>query len=154
MPTNSPIGTRRAKCFWRARAPDQIVFMDPLIQQIYTLRKNDAALSEDDIAECLGITPASVRAALGAPSAEDIPALLAASKQIAFDGSVPARTRQGCIEWLVDELKGRNDAKVKASQLNAMATIQVLAALESAQHAIPESVRRRQIIVSAPTNDI
>ncbi len=128
--------------------------MDPALQQIYSLRKNDPTLSEGDIAEALGLSETQVRAALGAPTAEDIPALLAASKQIAFDGATPARVRQSSIEWLVDELKGRNDAKVKATQLNAMATIQVLAALESAQHAIPDSVRRRQIIVSAPTNEI
>lgn len=128
--------------------------MDPALQQIYALKKNDPELSSDDIAEALGLSGAQVRVALGAPTAEDIPALLAAAKQIAFDGAVPARVRQSSIEWLVDELKGRNDAKVKASQLNAMATIQVLAALESAQHAIPDSVRRRQIIVSAPTSEI
>jgi hypothetical protein len=92
--------------------------------------------------------------ALSAPSLEDIPALMTVSKQIAFDPGAPARTRQGAIEWLVDELKGRNDSKHRNLDANSELTSRMLATLECAQNAVPDSLKlRREMRTISPIID-
>lgn len=128
--------------------------MSGLFTQITNIHAADPSLSYDDISQALGVSVQQVRMVLAAPTLEDIPALLTISKQIAFDPAAPARTRQGAIEFLVDELKGRNDARHKNLEANSELTTRMIATLECAQHAVPDSMRlRRQLNVTPPTLD-
>lgn len=128
--------------------------MSGLFTQITNIHAADPTLSYDDISQALGVSVQQVRIVLAAPTLEDIPALLTISKQIAFDPAAPARTRQGAIEFLVDELKGRNDARHKNLEANSELTTRMIATLECAQHAVPDSMRlRRQLNVTPPTLD-
>jgi len=128
--------------------------MSHLFTQISRIATSDPSLSHDDIAAALGIPVQEVRMALSAPSLEDIPALMTVSKQIAFDSSAPARTRQGAIEWLVDELKGRNDSKHRNLDANSELTTRMLATLECAQNAVPDSLKlRREMKTISPIID-
>ncbi len=128
--------------------------MSGLFTQITNIHAADPTLSYDDISQALGVSVQQVRIVLAAPTLEDIPALLTISKQIAFDPAAPARTRQGAIEFLVDELKGRNDARHKNLEANSELTTRMIATLECAQHAVPDSMRlRRQLNVTPTTLD-
>ena len=128
--------------------------MSNLFTQIVNVSQADPSLSYDDIAAALGIPVQQVRMVLAAPTLEDLPALMTISKQIAFDQSAPARTRQGAIEWLTDELKGRNDARHKNLEANSELTTRMIATLECAQNAVPDSMRlRRQLNVTPTTID-
>lgn len=128
--------------------------MSHLFTQISRIATSDPSLSHDDIASALGIPVQEVRMALSAPSIEDIPALMTISKQIAFDPAAPARTRQGAIQWLVDELKGRNDSKHRNLDANSELTSRMLATLECAQNAVPDSLRlRRELKPVTPVID-
>jgi len=128
--------------------------MSHLFTQISRIATSDPSLSHDDIAAALGIPVQEVRMALSAPSLEDIPALMTVSKQIAFDPGAPARTRQGAIEWLVDELKGRNDSKHRNLDANSELTTRMLATLECAQNAVPDSLKlKREMKTISPIID-
>lgn len=128
--------------------------MSHLITQITKIARTDPTLSHEDIASALGVPAQEVRMALAAPSLEDIPALMTISKHIAFDGAAPARTRQQAVQWLVDELKGRNDSKHRNLDAQSALTTQMLATLECAQNAVPDSLRlRREMKTVTPTID-
>lgn len=128
--------------------------MSHLITQISKISRTDPTLSHEDIASALGVPVQEVRMALCAPSLEDIPALMTISKHIAFDVAAPARTRQQAVQWLVDELKGRNDSKHRNLDAQSALTTQMLATLECAQNAVPDSLRlRREMKTVTPAID-
>lgn len=128
--------------------------MSHLITQITKIARTDPTLSHEDIASALGVPAQEVRMALAAPSLEDIPALMTISKHIAFDAAAPARTRQQAVQWLVDELKGRNDSKHRNLDAQSALTTQMLATLECAQNAVPDSLRlRREMKTVTPAID-
>ena len=128
--------------------------MSHLITQISKIAASDPSLSHEDIASALDIPVQEVRMALCAPSLEDIPALMTISKHIAFDTGAPARTRQQAVQWLVDELKGRNDSKHRNLDAQSALTTQMLATLECAQNAVPDSLKlRREMKTVSPTID-
>lgn len=124
-----------------------------LYRQAFALAKEDPTLSPDDIALALGCAPEAIRTIFAAPSPDDIPVLLGVSKQLALNPATKDSTRQAAVEFLVDELKGRNDARHRHLNANTELSVKLIASLESAQQIVPESVRRRQILNVTPTTN-
>jgi len=121
--------------------------------QVLALSRSDPSLSAEDIAAGLDLSVQSVRVMLGVPGVEDLPAILLEMKHIAFGKENAVKTRMSALTWLVDEVKGRNDARARTREINALASLQLIAALECAQNAVPKIIRHKLALNVTPSTD-
>lgn len=80
--------------------------MDCTREQITALARE--GLSAAEIAQSLGLEIAAVNVCLGELGEDDLPALRAGLKELAFSKSSPY-VRFQALKYLHDEIKGRND---------------------------------------------